>query len=62
MEEAIEISKNVSVYAYEFDKTIELDTYDKGDNCNYFTVDEARKLAAVLTAMADKLDPEGAAE
>jgi hypothetical protein len=62
MEESIEINERVSVYSYEFDKTIELDTFDRDDNCNYLTVDEARKLAAVLTAMADKLDPEGAAE
>ena len=58
----VEINKDVSVFPYEDDKTIELDTYDKADNLNYLTVAEARKLAAVLTAMADKLDPEGVAE
>lgn len=62
MEEMIEINKNVSVFPYEIDKTIELDTFDKEANCNYLTVDEARKLAAVLIAMADKIDPERAAE
>jgi hypothetical protein len=59
MTELVEINKNVSIFPYETDKTIELDTFDKDANCNYLTVAEARKLAANLITMADKIDPEG---
>lgn len=59
MPEMIEINENVAVFPYEVDKTIELDTYERDDNCNYLTVAEARKLAAALIRMADELDPEG---
>lgn len=54
----VEINKGVSVFPYEADKTIELDTYDKADNLNYLTAAEARKLAAALIHMADEADPE----
>lgn len=61
MTQLVEINKNVSIFPYETDKTIELDTFDKDANCNYLTVAEARKLAANLIAMADKIAPEGCA-
>lgn len=54
----VEINKDVSVFPYEADKTIELDTYDKANNLNYLTAAEARKLAAALIHMADEIDPE----
>lgn len=55
----VEINKDVSVFPYETDKTVELDTFDKEANCNYLTTAEARKLAAALIRMADELDSEG---
>ena len=54
----VEINKDVYVFPYEADKTIELDTHGKADNFNYLTAAEARKLAAALIHMADEVDPE----
>lgn len=59
MTELVEINKNVSIFPYETDKTIELDVVDDGEGCSYLTAAEARELAANLITMADKIDPEG---